>query len=389
MDENTLANASLNTQALLAPLRQVRSLRALERHPHFRANRTAIEYILSTPQIYSPRTAPQPADHSFIRCVAWNIERGIALDGITTLLRTDRELADHDVLLLTEVDHGMARSGNRNIAEDLAYALDRYVVFGPAFLNLDKGNGAETKADGENGEALQGHAIVSRYPIEQVELVPLPNPKDHTAGKERRIGHEQALIATISTPNGVLHCASVHLSAHSSRRHRVKQMKRVLQAMDRRSGPALIGGDWNTTTYNAHRAYRAILGFWRRVAMGVRHVMAHHYPYPERYFERPLFRTIRRHAFTLEEFNISGGCTAHYDFSQDDIRHSLGDWVPQWCFRYIEWALRPHEGRISFKLDWFAGRNLRAERANIVSGLPRNTDRLSDHDPIVVDVRLA
>src|SRR5262249_35721364 len=157
----------------------------------------------------------------------------------------------------------------------------------------------------------------------------------------------------------------------SSRRHRVSQMRRVLRALDRRPGPALMGGDWNTSTYNAHRAYRAILGFWRRVAMGVRYVMVNHYPYPERYFERPLFRMVWKHAFKWGEFNVPGGCTAHYDFSHDDIRNSLRDWVPQWCYRYIEWALRPHEGRISFKLDWFAGRNIHAAGKSIVTGLPR------------------
>jgi hypothetical protein len=116
--------------------------------------------------------------------------------------------------------------------------------------------------------------------------------------------------------------------------------------------------------------------------------MANHYPYPERYFERPLFRTILTYGFTTEGFNTPGGCTAHYDFSHDDIRLSLGDWVPQWCFRYIEWALRPHEGRISFKLDWFAARGLKAIEPKIVGNLPRNSNRLSDHDPIVVDVDL-
>jgi hypothetical protein len=61
--------------------------------------------------------------------------------------------------------------------------------------------------------------------------------------------------------------------------------------------PTVIGGDWNTTTHDASRALFSILGYFRRVLMGVRHVVANHYPYPERWFERRLFRELERHGF--------------------------------------------------------------------------------------------
>jgi hypothetical protein len=46
-----------------------------------------------------------------LRALAWNIERGNRFDGIVDALKNHRELKDKDLLLLTELDYGMARSG--------------------------------------------------------------------------------------------------------------------------------------------------------------------------------------------------------------------------------------------------------------------------------------
>jgi hypothetical protein len=55
--------------------------------------------------------------------------------------------------------------------------------------------------------------------------------------------------------------------------------------------PVILGGDWNTTTFNSQSATRAILGYWRRVLMGVRNVVRNHYPHPDRYFEKHLMNS--------------------------------------------------------------------------------------------------
>ena len=57
-------------------------------------------------------TGPSECDESRtlneIRALAWNIERGIVFDGILDALQNHTDLKDKDLLLLTELDDGMA-----------------------------------------------------------------------------------------------------------------------------------------------------------------------------------------------------------------------------------------------------------------------------------------
>ena len=55
-----------------------------------------------------------------VRVAAWNIQRGRRFDELLRALREEPTLAAADVLLLSEVDCGMARSGNRHVARALA-----------------------------------------------------------------------------------------------------------------------------------------------------------------------------------------------------------------------------------------------------------------------------
>ncbi len=375
-------------QTLVAELKDVHSYQELLAHAAYAPHADRLNATLSTPEIITPSVAPLVSSSPALRAVAWNVERGLHYARTLSILQNHPQMKSGDIFLLSEVDFGMARSGNRHVARDLCHDLGLHGVFGPAFLNLDKGNGAEGLLSGVNSVALQGHAILSRFPIESAEVIPLPNGKDPMAGKERQIGREQALVARLKTPNGRLTVVCIHLSAHSSPQQRVNQMKAVLEKLAERKGPILLGGDWNTSTYSAHHPIHAILGFWRRVLMGVHYVMRNHYPFPERYFERKFFHTLKQHGFPIEGFNVPGACTLHYDFSDPFTRLSLSDWIPQWCFPFLEWVLKPHNGRCSFKLDWFAGKDLEPTEASVVTDLPRGEERASDHDPIVAEVQI-
>ena len=68
-------------------------------------------------------------DTDFVSAVAWNIERGNIFEGITDALENHLELKDKDLYLLTELDYGMARSGNRFVARDLAKKLKLNYAF--------------------------------------------------------------------------------------------------------------------------------------------------------------------------------------------------------------------------------------------------------------------
>lgn len=328
-----------------------------------------------------------------IRAAAWNIERGTHLDEIIRVLRDDERLAGRDIYLLSELDYGMARSGNRFVARELAGALGLNYAFAPIYIALQKGSGVESDVEGENTKSIHGLALFSRYPMKNVHAVPLPNGKDKMQGKEKRLGHLRALIADILHPAGGFRAVTLHLDAHCSRGHRRRQMEIVLDHLETLPGlPTVIGGDWNTSTYNAQNSTRAILGYWRRVLMGPRRVVRDHYPHPDRYFERPLFRGLEKRGYEYKDFNTPGVGTLHYDMGSVEKNTNLGDWVPKWCFPFIFWASRRVGGKFSLRLDWFTGKGVRraegTEPATIGSLCDPKGVPLSDHDAITLDFAL-
>ena len=335
----------------------------------------------------------QPA-RPYYRFIAWNIERGAQFEGQLEALRTHPCLREADVLLLTETDAGMVRSGNRNVARDLARALGMHYAFVPCYLNLTKGSGIEQDLPGSNDLGLHGNALLSRYPLANVRPIFLENGVDIMASREKRIGRQAAVAADIRFPNATVTAVSVHLDAQSTQRHRYLQLRDVLDNLDTglshdRKG-VVIGGDWNTSTYNSSRALHAILGFWLRVMMGVDNVIRNHYLHPYRRFERDLFGLLEERGFDYRECNRLGEQTFSYDVEDLRATRALGDWVPGWCFHFIRWSLRNHGGRCPVKLDWFATRGVRCRNPVVIHDVREGRAApLSDHDAIGVDVLAA
>jgi len=325
-----------------------------------------------------------------VHALAWNLERGIRFDGIVEALKNHNDLKNKDILLLPELDHGMARSGNRFVAKEIARELNLNYAFVPVYIPLQKGSGVESEMEGENTASIHGLAMMSPWPMKNIHAVPLPNGKDKMWGKEKRLGWLRALIADIEHPAGTFRAVTVHLDVHCSREHRRKQVRIILDHLDTLSPlPTLIGGDWNTTTFNAQTATHAILGYWRRVMMGIKNVAKNHFPYPDRYFERGLFRDLESHGYEYKSLNESGVGTLHYHIESIEKNTNLRDWVPEWCFKFIFWAAGRVGGSVSVRLDWFVGKGVRLAPetqpktiGNLVDadGLP-----LSDHDAITLD----
>jgi endonuclease/exonuclease/phosphatase family metal-dependent hydrolase len=335
---------------------------------------------------YSRHAAPEKSSYRFL---AWNLERGIRYEEQLEALRTHAYLKTCDVLLLTEADLGMARSKNRAVAQELARALEMHYAFVPCYLNLAKGSGVEYDADGENELGLHGNAILSRYPIVRVQAIPLKNGIDKMAGREKRLGRQHVLAADIAFPNYAVTALTMHLDTLSTQRHRRDQMRDILDALQT-DLPVVMGGDWNTTTYNASSAFNAIMGFWLRVFMGVENTISNHYLHPYRYFEKELFKLVEARGFDYRQCNILGERTTTYDATCGKTRQNLGEWVPAWCFAFIRWALRNHGGVCPLKLDWFATKNVRAENPVVLHDLREGVAvPLSDHDALGLDVRVA
>jgi len=358
----------------------------------FRRLKPEVDRILSSVEQENFAIGEPSRGGSSIHATSWNLERGSHLDGIIRELREHPMMRGSDVLLLPEVDYGMARAANRYVARELAVALNLNYVFAPCYLALNKGSGAEADAKGDNTLALHGNALMSRFPLLRSHSLALPNGKDKMRGREKRLGSQRAVIADVDHPLGMFRAVTLHVDAHSSQSHRHLQMKLLLDHIDRLDPalPVVIGGDWNTTTHNSSRALYSIVGFCRRVLMGVRNAVANHYPYPDRWFERHLFRELETRGYNYKDLNVPGECTLHYSIRDLAANRNMGEWVPQWCFWFINWALEPQGGICSLKLDWFTGKGIRVDPNDPDQGpevLSDFRDReipLSDHDPITL-----
>lgn len=357
----------------------------------YRRIKPEVERILDAVVVQSANSSEQAkARTQTVSALAWNIERGIQLDGIINALKNNSDLKNKDLLLLTELDYGMARSGNRFVAKEIADALKMNFAFAPVYIALQKGSGVEEFAEGENRNSIHGLAMFSRYLMTNVHAVPLPNGKDKMWGKEKRIGHLRALIADIEHPAATFRAVTIHLDAHCSRAHRRRQMQIILDHLDTLPPlPTILGGDWNTTTFNSQNATRAILGYWRRVFMGVKNVVKNHYPHPDRYFEKRLFGELEGRGYEYKPLNEIGVGTIHYHVESIEKNTNLRDWVPAWCFPFIFWAANRVGGTVSGRLDWFAGRGISRAKDSEPKTIPAlavdDGTPLSDHDPITVE----
>lgn len=392
-EKETATPLDHHLQPYLPELAQFSSTKTLEASALFQKLRPEIERVMNG--LIQEDFAPVPVrslgeTRHPVSVTAWNIERGKRLEGIVRVLKDHPQIKDSDLLLLTELDYGMARTSNRFVAKEIAEALKLNYAFAPCYLSLVKGNGSELNVEGENTQALHGNALLSRYPLINAHSFALPNGIDKFRGKEKRLGCQRAVVADLDHPAGMFRAVSLHLDAHSTQKHRQRQMKLVLDHVESLTPrlPVLIGGDWNTSGYNSKRAFYTIAGFWRRVMMGVGHVLRNHYVHPEAWFERDLFRELERRGFNYRDLNEMGVGTLHYDVKNIAVHESLADWVPVWCFRFLHWSLREYDGRASLKLDWFTGNHIErvgGESPRVVGNLVDEEGALSDHDAIILN----
>ena len=257
-----------------------------------------------------------------LRVVEWNIERGIEFDAIKSLL-TDKQgfiakvhseaanntstakvddqvlkaqmdvLQSADVLVLNEVDWGMKRSDYRAVVKDLAAALKMNWAYGVEFVEVDpKVLGTQSFANVENETerkeleelfstnkkrllALHGNAILSRYPLRDVKLVPFKYEAYDWYNEEKKYGSVEAgkrkgasllfgesivrevrrggrsnLIATIDVPDlpdKQVTIVATHLENRTTPKGRVKEADELLDLIRPIHNPVIVAGDMNTT----------------------------------------------------------------------------------------------------------------------------------------------
>ena len=305
-----------------AALRAIRTRKALERSALWAEIGGEVRRVLEGVERgdcapVPPAAAPAPRGRA-LRAVAWNIQRGARLDDLRRAVVAP-PFAGADLLLLSEVDVGLGRSGNRNVARELAEALGMSYAFGVSYLALTDDFGDD--AGGlENTLALSGAAILSRYPIRRVENVDLPELRDKFHSSEKRLGKKRALLAEIALPDGPLAVAACHLDSNASPAQRARQLGAVLDSVDRSGvARALVGGDFNTSTYDISSTLALARDILHKLLVIGLRATIDQYMTPEKRYERPVFELLQARDFVVEGFNDRGTGTYFYDLTDPYI----------------------------------------------------------------------
>jgi len=144
-----------------------------------------------------------------LKVIGWNAERGTHWDKFHKLIKENDDLNEPLVILLNEMDIGMARSGNVHTARRLALQLGMNYAYGVEFLELTRGTEEEQKATKGDRDALSlhGNAILTKCILGDSMILrdPLPHTyysdKAHrginAGGFEVRLGGRMGLFARI------------------------------------------------------------------------------------------------------------------------------------------------------------------------------------------------
>jgi len=182
--------------------------------------------IISNEAWYSGRRPARAQNETlgeFLRVATWNIEKSIhaeeaarvlkspaafeaLINPVTAppgsakraaMLRQRERLVSADVILLQEMDIGIARSGYRDATREIAHALGMNYAYAPQQLEIDPVLlGLETIPDGRGGrvshqpdkaryKGVFGIAVLSRYPIKSAKCFQLQTqPYDWHQGEK-------------------------------------------------------------------------------------------------------------------------------------------------------------------------------------------------------------
>lgn len=285
--------------------------------------------------------------------VAWNLERGVHLDAAIDIL-SDRHV---DVVLASELDLGMARSGNRHTAAELADALRHSYAFAVEFVELGLGDASEAARLGAgeaNERGFHGNAITCRTAIADPLLIRIEERGSwfNTVTDQPRVGGRLALAGTVELGDRPVVVCSVHLESESDPILRAEQLGRVLDDIEAHYGhvACIVGGDLNT--------FSAGLQEVRSRFRELRDEDPARFCWPVPY--EPLFAVAVRHGFDVDGPNEA-----------EQTMRLGADQRPGSLLR----------------LDWILVRGLDVVARSTVPALDRDGAVISDHDGVAVTLR--
>jgi len=193
------------------------------------------------------QSTPALLDFPF-NVAAWNLQRGLFPAESAALLKQENAA----LVMLSEMDNGMARTGQRHPTAEMAEALSMQYAYGVEFIELGLGNTEERPycRDDFNAKGFHGNAMMGRVELNDAFILPLSGDPIWflNGGDQPRVGARMAIGAVIETISGPMLAISTHLESHGDIKTREIQTADILELADRHfSGlPVLIGGDLNT-----------------------------------------------------------------------------------------------------------------------------------------------
>ena len=276
-------------------------------------------FVNNSTGVRAPRMIKTSASQSGpIRVATWNIERGLEFEAIKAALTNDQRffrrlpavtrgakfnlaeileqaaaLSAADVVILNEVDWGLKRTNYKNVARELATAMQMNYAFAVEFVEVDpltlgtetlEGETSADKAqmienlavDKTRTLNLHGTAILSRFPLRNTRIIRFVRQghdwfHDEKNGiskleegkrkgaklvfgekimREVRRGGRMMLLADISDPSipgGAVTVVATHLEGKSKPSERAKQLEEVLTEIKSIEHPVILAGDMNTS----------------------------------------------------------------------------------------------------------------------------------------------
>lgn len=291
------------------------------------AHRVAYAQVAAFGEIEIGGTTQATRSGRSLRIGAWNVERCLYPEATAAMLQRHGV----SVALLTEVDNGCHRTGQRHTTHDVASQLGHRYAYALEFLELATMPQPVALADSTPGNALgfHGNGITSALPFRDPVVIRLDEVADWYAaprGGQKRVGTRMAVAATFDFDGTEIVACSVHLESDADAPGRALQFRTLLDAIDTYAGarPVVIAGDLNTPVHGP---------------------------------DETLFKMATARGYDWSACNAGGPTT-----------------------RPSVWS----GGARDFTLDWFCTRGLVASAPEIVPSVDADGTVLSDHDLILV-----